>query len=299
MAKKKTNFINGFEIELTNHCNANCVFCPRKALTRSKGFMSWDVFKKIIERIPEFGAEFIIFSGFGEPLMHPDCLDYIKYLHDNQPKVRIELITNGTFLTPERTDKLKNITIDELTISFSCESKAAYEKTMRNIPSDQIINNLSYLSKNGGDLLNKTMIRPVLTKIFDYPQWTAMQNILAHLGFRPKNFDKAVLCINRGGYLPPGEVWDEQFLKEKGVEFYPPENISCLMWANTLQLAWNGDVLLCCCDINKNTDIGNITTSKIDDLLAKILYYRHYKYKPEICYRCNAPFVFNGFKKYD
>ena len=36
-------------VETTNHCSANCVFCPNSALARDKGSMSQELFEKIIE----------------------------------------------------------------------------------------------------------------------------------------------------------------------------------------------------------------------------------------------------------
>ena len=38
-------------IENTNHCNAECVMCPRDLHTRAKGIMSFDIYEKLIKEI--------------------------------------------------------------------------------------------------------------------------------------------------------------------------------------------------------------------------------------------------------
>ena len=50
-------FPRGLMIEPSNICNANCVFCPSSDITRSRGFMTFELFKKIIDEAvthPEF-----------------------------------------------------------------------------------------------------------------------------------------------------------------------------------------------------------------------------------------------------
>jgi len=38
-------------IENTNHCNAECVMCPRDTLSRKRGFMDFGLFEKIIKEV--------------------------------------------------------------------------------------------------------------------------------------------------------------------------------------------------------------------------------------------------------
>lgn len=57
-------------IENTNHCNAECVMCPRDTLSRKRGFMDFALFEKIIkEASSESHKPATHLHGFGEPML--------------------------------------------------------------------------------------------------------------------------------------------------------------------------------------------------------------------------------------
>jgi len=46
-----SKFPESFSIETVNICNAKCWFCPQPDHTRTKGYMHFDIYKKIIDEI--------------------------------------------------------------------------------------------------------------------------------------------------------------------------------------------------------------------------------------------------------
>ena len=46
-----TNFPLNVAIEITNHCNLNCIMCGNNRLTRPRGIISPELFKKIIDEV--------------------------------------------------------------------------------------------------------------------------------------------------------------------------------------------------------------------------------------------------------
>ena len=40
-------------------------------------------------------------SGFGEPLINPNIVEIVKYIHEKNCSNRVALFTNGSLLTPE------------------------------------------------------------------------------------------------------------------------------------------------------------------------------------------------------
>ncbi|MFA5034749.1 MAG: radical SAM/SPASM domain-containing protein [Candidatus Margulisiibacteriota bacterium] len=291
------SFIKLFEVELTNFCNAKCVFCPRDALTRPKGYMSFDLFKTIIEKAKELNISRMVFSGFGEPFLNKDILLFIQYLNQSAPAIELEIITNASLLTPETVEKLKTGKIESLVISFNGYDKKSYENTMRNLSYETTIENLKYLAAHGDQLLNVVKVRPVVTKLFDQPEIMKTHQLLLSLGFTNEHLKEMYLCANRGGYLNKEDITDDSFLKEKGITTLSQNDIVCTLFLNTLQIAWNGDILLCCNDINNTAKIGNIVNTDFDDIHKKIIACRTPGAKPEVCLNCNAPFVYNSYKK--
>ena len=90
-------------IEVTDHCNLNCKHCYIKDNSK-KGELSFDECCKIIDEIADAGCLWLTFTG-GEPFTRKDFLDI--YIYAKRRGMLIVIFTNGTLITPEIADKLK------------------------------------------------------------------------------------------------------------------------------------------------------------------------------------------------
>ena len=121
-------------IEITNNCNLHCSFCS--PVTRPKKYMTKEEYKEILEKIKDY-TDYIYLHVKGEPLLHPEIIDFIKLAEEYHLKVN--LTTNGT-LFPVLARKLgtcKNLN----KINFSLHSE-------NDIPNycENIFDNIKYLS---------------------------------------------------------------------------------------------------------------------------------------------------------
>ncbi len=89
----------------TNQCNMFCDHCYRDAGARLEDELSTEQAKKLIEEIKKAGFRIMIFSG-GEPLMRPDIFELGQYA--TQQGLRVVMGTNGSLISPEVAQKLKN-----------------------------------------------------------------------------------------------------------------------------------------------------------------------------------------------
>ncbi len=97
-------------------CNLRCVHCYAHSkdleysgeLTRDEGF-------RLIDDLAAFGAPVMLFSG-GEPLMRPDILELIR--HARERGMRAVISTNGTLITPDLAEKLKEFGLSYVGISL-------------------------------------------------------------------------------------------------------------------------------------------------------------------------------------
>jgi MoaA/NifB/PqqE/SkfB family radical SAM enzyme len=112
-------------IEPTNRCNLDCRICMRHAWDEPLGQMSRETFARIIENLREFSPPPTVFFGaLGEPLAHPDILDMVT-----QAKALgspVELITNGTLLTPDMSKNLIEARLDVLWASLDGVTPESY-----------------------------------------------------------------------------------------------------------------------------------------------------------------------------
>lgn len=96
-----TPLFSWIDINITELCNRKCIFCPRiddNFYPNQNLNISLDLIRKIateLERIKYQGA--IVLCGFGEPLLHPEITEIVSILSKN---ARIEIVTNGDYLTP-------------------------------------------------------------------------------------------------------------------------------------------------------------------------------------------------------
>jgi MoaA/NifB/PqqE/SkfB family radical SAM enzyme len=100
------------QLEPTTACNLACPFCLRSSLNWSEEYISFDDFRKIIDASK---SRYLTLHGWGEPLLHPDLPEMIRYAAGK--KISVNFTTNGTLL-PENTDALLHSGLDAIAFSF-------------------------------------------------------------------------------------------------------------------------------------------------------------------------------------
>lgn len=101
-------------IEITTCCNLKCRFCARSQLTKSNKHMSFDLFQKILALLPNTYK--IVLVGLGEPLLHPQIIDFIKYAKTLKKKVG--LVTNAMLLNTSLSKQLLDAGLDSIAFSL-------------------------------------------------------------------------------------------------------------------------------------------------------------------------------------
>ena len=67
--------------EVTDHCNASCIMCPRDEHEhgRAHGIMDQKKYEKSIDEVVTLGAKQIVLTGFGEPMLDKNLELKIAY----------------------------------------------------------------------------------------------------------------------------------------------------------------------------------------------------------------------------
>ena len=153
-------------IEQTKYCNFKCFYCIHstrdeadgefRALGHRMQHMDEVFFEKIIRELKEFpqdGIKRIVFSGLGEPLMNPRLPDYVRMVVEAGIAGRVEIITNGLLLTPEKSRALVAAGITNINISVQGLGAAGYEETCGiRIDFERYLENLKYLYEHKGNV---------------------------------------------------------------------------------------------------------------------------------------------------
>ena len=155
-----------FYIEQTKYCNFKCFYCIHstrdeadgefRALGHRMQHIDEGFFEKIIHDLkafPQGGIKRIVFSGLGEPLMNPRLPDYVRMAVEAGIAGRVEVITNGLLLTPEKSKALVEAGITNINISVQGLDAEGYQETCGvRIDFDHYLENLKYLYEHKGNV---------------------------------------------------------------------------------------------------------------------------------------------------
>lgn len=123
--------LTSVNLELTNHCNLHCTICPvNTTMRRPKGYMDPALFRKVIDQNPSL--DFVLAFQWGEPLLHPQFFDLVRYAADRG--VRTMITSNGTHLTDSNRRRLLECGLDRIT--FSVDGNAATHFAIRSYELD-------------------------------------------------------------------------------------------------------------------------------------------------------------------
>ncbi len=101
---------------MTNRCNLACMHCYISAEDRSyRDELTTDEAKAFIDDLAQMGCPVLLFSG-GEPLLREDIFELGRYT--SQTGVRPVISSNGTLITPEAAEKIKDAGFQYVGISI-------------------------------------------------------------------------------------------------------------------------------------------------------------------------------------
>lgn len=103
------------QLVVMRRCNLNCGYCNEYDKTSEP--VSLEILKQRLEKLKHLGTYSVCLTG-GEPTMHPDLPELIRYSHYDLKFFRTTMITNGFFLTKELIEKLNDAGLQILQISI-------------------------------------------------------------------------------------------------------------------------------------------------------------------------------------
>jgi radical SAM protein with 4Fe4S-binding SPASM domain len=114
------------DLSLTELCNRSaghpgaCSFCPRIDPTfypNQNVHMSLALVGKIAQELKILNyTGVVVLCGYGEPMLHPNVVDVVLTLKDSG--CRVEIVTNGDFLGPNKIKQLRAAGLDYFVVSM-------------------------------------------------------------------------------------------------------------------------------------------------------------------------------------
>lgn len=279
-------------IELTNICNANCIFCAYRFQTRKKMIMEKAVYSQALNAYCSIGGgELRLETCLGDPLIDPNFVERIREARSHSEITKITTLTNGIKLDDIGIDKLLQAGIDEIGISTGPWDEYLYQLIYGSKDYPRMRKNVTELLKKnseyGQPVRIKLLFRSNLSmkKTLEFPDYRAIRDIPHEVEFNT-DFDTWLGNIKQED-LPKG-----MYLRPLG----SLEKEPCYWLYDGPIVFVDGKVGLCGCrDFNANSEliIGNIMENSLLDLwqseATQELRQRFYKGDfPDICKRCTA-----------
>ncbi len=257
--------ITEINLEFCSSCNLRCQFCALDH-TKPRSLMSFEVLDAVFDNLlndERFSrVKTINLYNGGETLMHPDrqkMFDRIKYYQlifraVDRPFPKIVLLTNGMLLRPKLAgNMLTSKVINEVGFSLDGGSPAAFEELRVNAKWEKFAENVrSFIQlKNQLDPGLKTFGISIIPKPHPLnnswmdPEFREITELLDSVEYRRLH--------DWGGQVDIGEKGQ---VNKKG----------CDLLMKQLVVLPNGDVTVCCNDLNAEGVVGNILQSGLYDI---------------------------------
>lgn len=258
--------VQGIVVEPTNFCNLRCGHCSTQALaSEKKGYMDPAFFKRLIDKNPQLTC--IILTRNGEPLMHPNIFEMIRYARDRN--IYVALFTNGILL--EKDNILSGLFESSLSeINFSMEGTGDFYERNRGVS----YRRLSEVIKK---VLRERRLRRSRLAIGIN---SVIAGDMAHSESVKKQWSGKVDYITV-----------EPLMGQKS----GPRRKPCrTLWRNMV-VTWDGEAIPCCVDMGRNLFLGNIRNESLREIFnnaaARRIRGLHLRNNfPDICRYCDSYF---------
>jgi radical SAM protein with 4Fe4S-binding SPASM domain len=136
-------FPSTIQLQTINACQAACIMCPYTTYSKvfPRGRMDDELFEKVVAEIAEHPqVRTFVPMLQNEPLLDKRLFDKIaRFREVTGGRVRVELVTNGAFLTDEVIDQIRRVRLDILDISLDAATRETYEQIRVGLDFDQVI----------------------------------------------------------------------------------------------------------------------------------------------------------------
>ncbi len=248
------------DFEVTNHCNLDCIMCPRDSMNRPKGLMELGLFKDIVDQIPPHSIEKSWFHLYGEPLLHPGLPEMLRYAGQRAEIGELGVSTNCVLLDEEKTCALLETPLDTIVLSIDGATRETYEKIRCKGDFDTVLENAARfieLRRQRG------LTRPAAWLQIVEMQENAgeIEQFKAHwkplLGAADQVFVKNYTTF--GGQVPDRSDYYRRM---------PRTRLPCSFLWSYFVIYWDGRVTPCCFDVNGDLCIGDLRKSTIAEIWA-------------------------------
>ncbi len=259
------------DIELTNHCEQYCRFCPRAAISRSKGFIDKLLAKKIIRQLAAIKSR-ITFCGMGNPLLHPHFIEIMDYCREFAG-FNFGVTIQAPALSAENRSKILRAAPGFVEISFPTIDPQLFSQLYAGESTENCLNQVEKLLQERSSVRGLCIVA-VRTAAEKYSDAEIIDFWQKHdLACR------ILSCHTRGGNLKRQDMAISIARKQS----------NCGLFASHSFISCDGKLLACCHDLSGETEIADLNECNIEEAALKKLVMLEANMPFTLCKSCDEP----------
>ncbi len=118
----------GVACMVTYNCNQQCLHCYTESPVKSPNELKTEEWERIIDELSLLKVFYVIFAG-GEPLLHPDIVELVKYAHERN--VPPAVATNALLLSEDMISELNAAGVRGILISLDGATAEVHDSFRR------------------------------------------------------------------------------------------------------------------------------------------------------------------------
>jgi len=276
---KKANH-NGMPISLsfepTTSCNLRCPECPSglRSFTRPTGMLSNELYKATIDEL-ESTLLYLLFYFQGEPYLHPEFLDLVKY--STSKGIYTATSTNAHYLDSENARKTVESGLDRLIISIDGTTQETYESYRVGGKLDKVIAGTKEIVSWKKELKSKTphvIFQFLVVKPNEY-QLGDVRKLAESIGVDEVLFKTAqIYDFKNGSPLIPEQQKYSRYKPNLGGTYSIKNKLLDHCWKmwHSCVITWDGQVVPCCFDKDAHHVMGNLSNTSFSELWSGVEY---------------------------
>ena len=252
-------------LELTNICNARCIFCPYQYQQRPHQTMSDTVFQKaVLDYCAIQGGSVALTPVVGDALIDPKFLERVHYIRSQREIDRIFLTTNCILLDKFGVDNVLDSGIASINVSTSGFNEEDYERVYRSKSYQRVRENVTELVTKNAERGFPVNIAIAIRN--DRP----LEDILKDPDFAPILKHGPSIDFTWAFTTAGGKIKAEDLPSGFRLRTLKPKSELCGNLLNGCMVLPDGTVQGCSCvasmDAGEDLEIGNILENSLQEI---------------------------------
>ncbi|ELR72252.1 Putative Fe-S oxidoreductase, SAM radical superfamily [Fulvivirga imtechensis AK7] len=264
--------------EPTTSCNLRCPECPSglRSFTRPTGMLQEGLFKKTIDELEE-SLMYLLFYFQGEPFLHANFLDLVKYASDK--KIYTATSTNAHFLSEDIAKKTVLSGLDRLIISIDGTTQETYQSYRVGGNLHKVIEGTKNVVKWKKELKSRTphIVFQFLVVGPNEHQIGEVKKLAKVLGVDEVGLKTAQVYDYKNGseFIPVNDKYSRYRKNTDGTYSIKNQLLDhCWKMWHSCVITWDGKVVPCCFDKDAHHEMGQLTGADFKEIWESKPYQR-------------------------